>query len=196
MKIGKWHRSVHITLTVQLFHCSGISVMGENVITVKERTEGRWKEKVIILTICHTILMIFEEFGSRSANSPVLYIFPYSQQLSAWYYIDIVKRNSVLVAHGSERVKESFNSIGVPNAVSSLNRFGFSKHFFQWCVVFTDCILQICLYLEIEVDFKQTHFGTSYQQTRKTYQASWTLCRRLSLWPWLRKSLQKYMLEA
>ena len=57
-----------------------------------------------LLTICHIILMMFREFGIGSTN-PMIDILLYSHHLPAWYCIDIVRRNSVLVTCGSERVK-------------------------------------------------------------------------------------------
>ena len=41
-------------------------------------------------------------------NYPMVDIVLYSHHLPAWYCIDIVRRNSVLVTCGSERVKESY----------------------------------------------------------------------------------------
>ena len=59
---------------------------------------------VILLTVCNSILRVL--FGRiwywRDLNNPLIDIFLYSHQLSAWYCIDIVRRNSVLVTHGSE----------------------------------------------------------------------------------------------
>ena len=46
----------------------------------------------------------FGEFGIGSINNPLIYIFLYSHDLPAWYCINIVKRNSVLVSYGSNRV--------------------------------------------------------------------------------------------
>ena len=57
-----------------------------------------------LLTICHIILMMFREFGIGSTN-PMIDILLYSHHLPAWYCIDIVRRNSVLITCGSERVK-------------------------------------------------------------------------------------------
>ena len=42
----------------------------------------------------------FEESGLDFSN-PLIDIFPYAHHLSVWYSIDIVRRNSVLVTHGS-----------------------------------------------------------------------------------------------
>ena len=41
------------------------------------------------------------EIGIGSTNNPMIDISLYSHHLSAWYCIDIVRRNSVLVTHGS-----------------------------------------------------------------------------------------------
>ena len=41
------------------------------------------------------------EIGIGSTYNPPVDIFLYSHHLSAWYCIDIVRRNSVLVTHGS-----------------------------------------------------------------------------------------------
>ena len=38
-----------------------------------------------------------------SINNPLIDIFLYSHHLSAWYCVDIVRRNSVLVTHGKWR---------------------------------------------------------------------------------------------
>ena len=43
----------------------------------------------------------FEEFGIGLANNPPIDIFLYSHHFSASYFIDIVRRNSVLVTNGS-----------------------------------------------------------------------------------------------
>ena len=57
---------------------------------------------VILLTVCRTALMMFvEKFGIGSTYIPLIYIFLYSYHLSARYCIDIVRKNSVLVTHGS-----------------------------------------------------------------------------------------------
>ena len=48
-----------------------------------------------------------KEFGIGSTNDALIYIFFLdSHYLSAWYCIIIVRRNSVLVTHGSKRVKK------------------------------------------------------------------------------------------
>ena len=54
-------------------------------------------------------LLLFHdrEFGFGSSNNPLIGICIYSHHLSALYCIDIVRRNSVLVTYGGERVKES-----------------------------------------------------------------------------------------
>ena len=57
----------------------------------------------ILLTASHTVLvMLVWRIGIRSTYNPLadIYIF-YSHHLSARYCIDIVRRNSVLVTHGS-----------------------------------------------------------------------------------------------
>ena len=57
---------------------------------------------VILLTVCHTALMMFVwKFGVGSTYIPLIYIFLYSYNLSARYCIAIVRKNSVLVTHGS-----------------------------------------------------------------------------------------------
>ena len=53
--------------------------------------------------------MLFGEFGIGSTNNPQINIFLYSHHFSAQYCIDIVRRNSVLVTDGSERVNHSQN---------------------------------------------------------------------------------------
>ena len=53
----------------------------------------------------HSYGVWFWEFGFGSTYNPVIDIFLNSQHLSAWYCIDIARRNFVLVTHGSERVK-------------------------------------------------------------------------------------------
>ena len=47
----------------------------------------------------------FGEFGIGSTNNPLIDILLYSHHFYAWYCIDIVRRNSVLITDGSERVK-------------------------------------------------------------------------------------------
>ena len=58
---------------------------------------------VILLTVCNSILrVLFGRIWYWDLNNPLIDNFLYSHQLSAWYCIDIVRRNSVLVTHGSE----------------------------------------------------------------------------------------------
>ena len=57
---------------------------------------------VILLTVCQMILiMLVWRICIGSTYNPLLDIFLYSHHVSAWYCIDIVRRNSVLVTHGS-----------------------------------------------------------------------------------------------
>ena len=65
---------------------------------------------MILLTVSHTILiMLVQSIGST--NYPQIGIFLYSHHLSSCYCIDIVRRNSVLVTHGSEKGKEKFKGL-------------------------------------------------------------------------------------
>ena len=45
-----------------------------------------------------------------STSNPLVDIFPNSYHLSAWYFNENVRRNSVLVTHGSSRIKEYLGS--------------------------------------------------------------------------------------
>ena len=45
------------------------------------------------------------EFGFGSTNNPLIDFFSFSHYLSAWFHVDTVRRNSILVTHGSLRVK-------------------------------------------------------------------------------------------
>ena len=57
---------------------------------------------VILLTSAIQFLWcLFGEFGIGSSCIPIIYIFLYSHHFSAWYCVDIVRRNSILVTHGS-----------------------------------------------------------------------------------------------
>ena len=61
---------------------------------------------VILLTVCCKVLeMLVLEFGIGSTYNPLIYIFLYSHHLSGCYCIDFIRRNYVLVAHGSLRVE-------------------------------------------------------------------------------------------
>ena len=62
---------------------------------------------VILLIICHAILMIlvWRILGIGSTKNPLIAIFLYSHHFSAKYWIENVRRNSLLVTHGSESVK-------------------------------------------------------------------------------------------
>ena len=61
----------------------------------------------------------FGEFGIRSINNPLIDILLYSHHFYAWYCIDIVRRNSLLVTHvssfvslqGAWRMEESVKEI-------------------------------------------------------------------------------------
>ena len=68
-------------------------------------------------------LCYFGEFGIRSISYSIIDIFPHSHHLSVWYCIDIVRRNSVLVTHESQRVKSSFQlSVKVVFVLHPLNQ--------------------------------------------------------------------------
>ena len=57
---------------------------------------------VILRIVWHVIfMMLVWRIGVGSTNNPLIYIFLYSHNLSAWYCIDIGRGNSVLVTHGS-----------------------------------------------------------------------------------------------
>ena len=61
---------------------------------------------VILLTVWHAFLWCqFGEFGIGSTNNPPIDVFLYSHHYYAWYCIDIVRRNSLLVTHGRKRLK-------------------------------------------------------------------------------------------
>ena len=61
----------------------------------------------ILLTLCHTLLIIlvWRIWYLIKWKNPPIDIFLYSHHLSTWDCIYIVRRNSVLVTVGSERVK-------------------------------------------------------------------------------------------
>ena len=63
---------------------------------------------VILLTFYHTIHMLLVRWIWYCINQqpPIIDIFIYCHHLSAWYCIDIVRRNTVLVIRGNQRVKE------------------------------------------------------------------------------------------
>ena len=62
---------------------------------------------VILLTVCHTILMMSVQRIWNSLNLTFLS----SHHSMAWYCIDIVRRNSVLVTHGNYRIKVSTHKL-------------------------------------------------------------------------------------
>ena len=47
------------------------------------------------------ISLVIGEFGVGSTNNPLMDVFLYSHHLTAWHCVDTVKRNSLLVSHGS-----------------------------------------------------------------------------------------------
>ena len=52
------------------------------------------------------------EFGFGSTNNPLIDFFFFSRHyLSAWYHVDTVRRNSVLVSHGSLSVNRDCDTI-------------------------------------------------------------------------------------
>ena len=55
---------------------------------------------VSLLSSIQFIFCDFGEFGLGSTYTPLLNILLYSHHLSAWYCIDVVKRNYVLVSYG------------------------------------------------------------------------------------------------
>ena len=82
---------------------------------------------VILLTVCHVIfMMLVWRTGVGSTKNPLIYSFLYSYLLSTWYCSDIVRRNSVLITHGSYRVNCSALPVGW-NYNKTLNIF-WHKH--------------------------------------------------------------------
>ena len=60
----------------------------------------------ILLTVSiHFLWWKFKKIGIRSTYNPLTDIFLFSHPLSAWYCNDIVRRNSVLVTHGSKGLR-------------------------------------------------------------------------------------------
>ena len=51
------------------------------------------------------------EFGFGSTNNPLIDIFFFSHYLSAWYHVDTVRRNSILVTHGNLSVNRDCDTI-------------------------------------------------------------------------------------
>ena len=58
--------------------------------------------------ILFCVVSLKNVFRPGSINNPQIDIFLYSHHLPAWYCVDIVRRNSVLVTHKSERVKANY----------------------------------------------------------------------------------------
>ena len=52
----------------------------------------------------------FRELSIGSITNPLIDIFLYSHHLSAWYCIDIVRRNSVLITHGVKGLETAWQS--------------------------------------------------------------------------------------
>ena len=63
----------------------------------------------LLLTVCHTILMMRALRIWHWVNNKILKLFLYSHHLSDWCCIGIERRNSVLVTYGSYRVKRGKN---------------------------------------------------------------------------------------
>ena len=72
---------------------------------------------VIVLTVCHTIfmllglMMLYDFYDIRILSDWINHSYPnlyliYSHHSSSGFCIDIVRRNSFLVTHGSSRVKK------------------------------------------------------------------------------------------
>ena len=63
---------------------------------------------VILLVVCHIVLVMLVWriwYWIKGDNYyPLVNIFLYSHHLSAWYCFDMVRRNFVLITHGSLRV--------------------------------------------------------------------------------------------
>ena len=68
-----------------------------------------WIKTVIKLSTGKSLCQ-FGGFGIGSTNNPLIDIFLYSRYLSAWFCIDVVKGNSLLVTYRSERVNCSNKS--------------------------------------------------------------------------------------
>ena len=68
---------------------------------------------VILLTVCHTILMLVWRIWCwiHYYCNPLIYNFLYSHFSSAWYCIDIVRRNSVLVTCDIQEVNNIWNDV-------------------------------------------------------------------------------------
>ena len=62
---------------------------------------------MILLVILLMLIILVGEFGIESYDNPLTDIFLFTRHLSTWDCVDIVRRNSVLVTAGSERVNPS-----------------------------------------------------------------------------------------
>ena len=64
-------------------------------------------EQFLLLSAIRFVFFISKKMVIESPYNPLINIFVYSYLLTAWYCIDIVSKNSVLVTHGSLRLKQS-----------------------------------------------------------------------------------------
>ena len=62
---------------------------------------------VILLTVCYTnlVMLVWRICYWINTNNPFIGVFLFSHYLSAWYCFNIIRRNSVLVSHGSYTIK-------------------------------------------------------------------------------------------
>ena len=67
---------------------------------------------LILLTVCHTILMtlVWRIWYWICLKSPEWY-FLYSYSISSWFCIKIVRRNSVLITHGVDKMYCLINTL-------------------------------------------------------------------------------------
>ena len=110
-KMSKCDKNVNHTLTWWLFmrQFFVLTTFWPHLRSISEQTYSSMEsicltpqiKFVILLTVNHTIHILFREFSIGSTNYPQIDIFLYSCHLSGWYCIDIVRRNSVLVTYGS-----------------------------------------------------------------------------------------------
>ena len=81
-------------------------ILQTNIMRIISQTVKRISSKILgvngLMSVIQVLWCKLGEFGFGSTNNPLIDFFFFSwHYLSAWYHVDTVRRNSVLVSHGS-----------------------------------------------------------------------------------------------
>ena len=90
-------------------------ILQTNIMRIISQTVKRISSKILgvngLMSVIQVLWCKLGEFGFGSTNNPLIDLFSFSHHLWAWYHVDTVRRNSILVTHGSLSVNRDCDTI-------------------------------------------------------------------------------------